>query len=103
MDEAARLLLAEMGGCGTADVEAALEMDTDDRIPIVLGHFVEDGITQNAGIVDHNVEAAKGIHGLVDHSLSGLEIGNATEICGRRASGTFDLLNNLVRRYIICT
>jgi hypothetical protein len=45
---------------GTAHIECAVEMNLDDRVEVLRRHFEEDLVAQDAGIVDHAVDAAKG-------------------------------------------
>ena len=39
--------------------ERALEVDADDRVPLLLGHVEEHAVAQDAGVVDQHVEAGR--------------------------------------------
>jgi hypothetical protein len=66
-------------------------MDPVDQIPVGLFHVLEADIAQNAGVVDEDVDAAKGVNGRLDDGFSILDrvvIGNSLAACG------FDLVND---------
>ena len=53
-----------MGGA-----EGALEVDLDDRVPLGLGHVDHHPVTQDAGVVDEDVEGAEGVDRELDEAL----------------------------------
>ncbi len=59
MDERSALLGAVMFGGSARDKEAAIQVDGNNRSPVILGHFVEDAVAQNPGIVHHRIDPAK--------------------------------------------
>ena len=67
MDEGAALLFAKPADRGARDIIGALEMNGDDRVPIVFGHCVELDIAQDSGRTDHAVDALEMIERGFDH------------------------------------
>src|SRR5579862_6964344 len=92
---AALMLFAPVGACVARDVEAALQMHRDDRIPVFLVHVEDHPVAQDAGIVDHDVELAEVIGGAFDDALGGFEIGHALEVGDRFAAGGADFLDHV--------
>ena len=43
-------------------VEAALQIDADDAVPLLLGHAHEQGVVRDARVVDDDVDRAKGFN-----------------------------------------
>ena len=62
-------LLAKMGRGGAGNIEATLQMHSDDNIPFFFRHFVKNYVAEDAGIVDDTIDLAIGINGLLDHGL----------------------------------
>ncbi len=50
-------------------VEVALEVDVDDRVPLLLGHLPDDAVPGDAGVADQNVEAAERLEHPRHHGL----------------------------------
>ena len=48
----------------------SVDMDAVDQIPVRLFHVLEADISQDTGVVDENIDAAEGINGCLDNSLS---------------------------------
>lgn len=42
-----------------AAVVEAVEVDVNDLIPLIAGHFVEQRVSDDSGVVDQNVNTAK--------------------------------------------
>ena len=38
------------------DIEGAVEIDVDHRVPLLLGHFTELAVARDAGAVDQDVD-----------------------------------------------
>ncbi len=38
-------------------------------VPVLVGHLVEHAVAQDAGRIDHRVQAAEGVQRLLDHAL----------------------------------
>ena len=87
-----------MGGRRPADVERALEMDVDHRVPFLFRHFMENDVAQDAGVVNHDVQPTELVDGLGDHRLAGGEIGDTAEIGLGFAAGVADFLDDFQRR-----
>src|SRR5579875_3218022 len=103
MDEGAALLVAENGSRGPAHGEGALEVDADDVVPIRLGEPVEDYVAQNAGAVDHPVEAAELSGRRVDEAVSGVPVADVAGVeHGLPATGP-DLVDDLLARCCVRT
>src|SRR3546814_10257602 len=76
-DERARFLLAKVLRGRRRDIERAVEVNVDHRFPVVRGHLVKDRIAQDAGIVDHRVDAAEAVERALDDLLRAVGIGDA--------------------------
>ncbi len=76
-------------------------MDVDDRLPVFREHIVEHLVAQDAGGVEHDVQPAKGVAGLLDHRETVVEFGNRTVIRRRLAARRFDLVDDLLRRRLV--
>ena len=98
VDEAAGTLRPEPGRCGPRGVEAPLEVHADDRVPVVLGHLVEDGIAENPRVVDDDVDPPEALDRLLDHPLRGGEIHDAVEVRLRLAARVANGGDRLQRR-----
>ena len=98
MDEAAGFLRPEMVSGGAADIEAALEVDIDDAVPVLLGHAVEDAVAQDAGIVDDDVDPAELIDRLLDDPVGAVPFGDAVAVHHGLAAGAADFVDDLEGR-----
>ena len=90
MHERAGFALAKVGRGGPRHVERPLEVHADDRVPVVLGHLVEDDVTQDPRVVDDPVEAPEIADRLRDHALGGGEVRDRVEVGHRLAAGVPD-------------
>ena len=70
-------------------------MHIDDRIPFGFRHREQHAVTQNSGVVDHDVEIAKGLDCGVDQSFSSGPIAHAVAVSNCLTAHTFDFLHNL--------
>ncbi len=61
-----------LGGC-FATVEDAGEVGVDDGLPFIDGHFLDGFVTENACVVDEDVDTAKLLDGLVEHGVDLVE------------------------------
>lgn len=60
-------------------------MDFVDEVPVGLLHVLEADIAQDTGIVDEDINAAKGINGRLDNRiaiLDGIVVGDGLAACG---------------------
>jgi hypothetical protein len=61
VDDAAVVLFAHHAPGGQGDVEGALEVDVDDRLELLRVHVLERSVSQDAGVVDDDVDLAEGV------------------------------------------
>ena len=76
--------------------EVTLQVDVDDRVPLLLGHRHEHAVAQDAGVVHEHVEASEGVDGGAHQRLA---TGPAGDVVVRRdgfASAGADLLGRLL-------
>ena len=92
------VLLAPVGGRPSGRCEVALEVDGDDRVPLLLGHVDDHPVAQDAGVVDEDVEIAERLDRAVDQALRTLPVGDVVAVDDRFAADGFDLVDNLLRR-----
>lgn len=93
VDDTAKLLLAEDRPGGLGDLVGAINVDREDGIPLLIGHTGKGDILEDTGVVDDNVDTAKGLHGSLDNLVSVKDrvvVGN-----GFTTSGT-DLIDNKI-------
>ena len=86
MHVGARRLQAEMGCRCAGDVEAALEVHIDHRVPLRLAHLVEDAVAENACVVDDRVDSAENIDRLLNHAVRRGPVGNRVRVQHRLAT-----------------
>ena len=48
---------------GVCGIKAALEVNPDNRVPVLFRHLMENHVAQVASIVDDDIDFAEGIHG----------------------------------------
>ena len=65
----AAFLVAEMLGCGTADIKSAIQMHVNHGVPLLFGHLVEHHVAQNAGIIHHAINAPEVIQRAFDNAM----------------------------------
>jgi hypothetical protein len=75
-----------------------LEMDTDDRVPLLLAGVDQHPVADEARVVDEDVQPSEGVDGLLDHRGGSLEIGNVGAVDDRFTAQRLDLLDDLVGR-----
>ena len=71
-------------------------MHLDDRVPIDRAHAVEDAVAQDAGVVDHAVDAAEVVDRRLDDALGALRVGDAVAVRHGDAAGLVDLGDDLI-------
>ena len=96
--EGAALLLAVVFRRGAGDVERAREMHVDHRVPVILGHLVEDHVAQDAGVVHHAVDPAIGVQRALHDALGGIPGGHALGVDHRLPAALLDDRLGLFRR-----
>ena len=100
MHVSAALLLAEMRHGGAGDIEGAIQMHLDHRVPFLDRHVVEHAVAQDAGVVHHHVDAAEIVDRVLHHLLGVFPACHAAGV-GDRAAGAVrlgDLGNDALRR-----
>ena len=78
--------------------EVALEVDVDDRVPLVLGHVEAHLVAEDAGVVDEHVEPTEGLDRLVDERLGAGPVAAVVVVGDGLAAGVGDLVDDLLRR-----
>ncbi len=73
-------------------------MNGDDGVPLGLLHSRDEGVPQDARIVDHDVEAAELTDGLLHQAFRPVSVGDVLGVGHRTAARGDNLVNNLVRR-----
>ena len=80
-----------MGG-----VEVALEVDADDRVPLVLGHREDHPVAQDARVVDEDVQLAERGDRQLDQFPGLFVVGHVTDVGDRAAARRADLVGDLL-------
>jgi len=78
-------------------------MDGDDGVEFFLGHLVENTVAQNTRVIDHTMQSAERILGLLDHPLRGVPIGNALVVKDGFAAFRPDCVDHFLSRSLIVT
>src|SRR5205807_4570918 len=82
-------------------VERALEMNPDHGVEVGLVHLHQRLVTDDAGVVDEDVDLAEGIHRRL-HDLPGaIELDHGVEAGYRGPTGRLDLLAHLDGRALL--
>jgi len=92
-NQASVLLFPEVRPCRVCALVCSLDVNIVDEVPVRLLHVLEADISQDAGIVDENINATKGINGRFDDSFSILDrivVADGLAACGA------DLFDDLV-------
>ena len=92
-DPAVARLLHVRGGVAS-HVERALLVDGHHRVEVGLVHLEERPVADDAGVVDHDVDAPEGVHRGGDDAPGGLEVGDRVVADGGDAALRFDLLHH---------
>ena len=72
-------------------VEAALEVDRDDAIELVIVHFDQRRLLQHTGVVHQHVDTAEGRFRGIEHPPYGSGVGHVGLGGQRAAAGRFDI------------
>ena len=56
-------------GC-LGDFIGAIDMDLIDKLPVLVGHFGEAGVSQNTSVIDHNINATKVVDGRLHNAVA---------------------------------
>lgn len=94
VDDAAKLLLAKMGPGGAGALVGALDVNIDDEVPVGVLDVLEADVAKDAGVIEEDVDAPKGLDGGVDDAMA---VFDAVVVGGSLATGGFDLIDDDVR------
>ena len=73
VDNAAKLLLAEVGPSSLGDLVGAVNVDSVNEIPVLVGQVLERNIAENSGVVDDNVNGTEGLDSGLDNLVTVLD------------------------------
>ena len=76
-------------------------MHVDDAVPVGLAHREHHAVTEDAGVVDQDVEATEGLDRLLDHGLGFVEVSDVGAIDDGFATHALDLFDDLFGRALI--
>src|SRR6058998_3307920 len=89
-------LLAHAAGGVPGAVEGALQVDGDDRVPLLLAHVEDHPVAQDAGVVHQDVDRAELLDRRLDDALGGREVGDAVGVGDRPPAAGADRLHHFV-------
>src|SRR5271163_1545996 len=92
------VLFAPIGAGMTRDIETALQVHGDDRVPVLFIHVEDHAVAENSGVVHHDVELAEIIDGAFDNALGSFEIGDAFEVGHGLAARRADFFHHVFGR-----
>ena len=87
-----------MADRGAHHVEVPPQVHRDDPVPLLFGHVVDHAVAQEPGRVLDDVQAAEGVHGLLNHAVHRRQIGDAFGVGDRLAAGRADLVDHRLGR-----
>ena len=73
-------------------------MNVDHRLKVLDRHLGEALVTQDAGIVDEDVDPSPCVHGVFDHAFCALTVRHRAAVGKGFTAGGFDLGNHLLGR-----
>ena len=91
----------QYGGGEAARDEVTLEVDVDDRVPLLLGHVEAHLVPEDPGVVDEHVEAAELVDRLRDQRLPAVPGGDVVEVRDGPTAGGDDLVGDLLGRALV--
>ena len=75
-----------------------VQVDLDDRVELDFAHLVEEPVAQDAGVVDHPVDASERGQRAADDAFATLRGGDVVGVRHGAAAGGSDLVDHLLRR-----
>jgi hypothetical protein len=81
--------------------EGALEVDLDHRVPLRLAHVGEHAVTEDAGVVDQDVEPAEGLDGGRDEPLGAVPVADVIGVGDGLAAHGLDLVHDVLGRALV--
>ena len=100
-DEPAVAVLLHHPERGPADVEGTLEVHVQNRVEVVVGQLGERLVTQDAGVVDDDVDLAEGVDRGLDDVLAALGRRDRVVVGHRLAAGRLDFVDDLLRGGVV--
>ena len=76
----------------------ALQVDGDDRVPVLFGHAQEVAVAEDAGAVDEDIEPPEAVDGGLDDALAAFDRRDAVEVGDGAAARRQDLVDDVLRR-----
>ena len=92
-DQSSILLLSEIGPSGTSTLVCSPDVNLHDQIPVLILYVLEANVTEDAGVVDENVNAAEVLDGGFDDCLAIL---NAVVVGHSLSAGFSDLIDDYI-------
>jgi len=92
-DHTTVLLLPEMWPRSSCALVCSLDVYLHHQVPVLIFHVLEADIAQNAGIVDEDINSAKGLDRSLDNLVAVLD---RVVVRDGLAASRCDLLDNLV-------
>lgn len=93
VDNTAVLLLEEVGPGSLGDLVGTAGMDVHDWVPEVVVHVGESLVAKDTGVVDYDIDTAKGVNGNLDNSITVLGGVLGTDSLSTHG---LDLIDNIV-------
>jgi hypothetical protein len=93
IDDTSVLLLPEMWPRSSCAFVCSLDVDLHNQIPVLVFHVLEADVAKDAGVVDENIDPAKGLNGSLDDLVAILD---RVVVCDGLAASRCDLLDDLV-------
>ena len=81
--------------------EVTLEVDVDDRVPLLLGHVEAHLVAEDPGVVDEDVEPAELVDRLRDQRLAAVPGRDVVEVGDGLPAGGDDLVDDLLGRALV--
>ena len=78
---------------GSCALVCSLDVYLHHQVPVLVFHVLEADVAQDAGIVDEDIDPAKGLDGSLDDFVAVLD---RVVVCDGLAASGCDLLDNLV-------
>lgn len=80
VDDTTELLFPEVRPGGAGALVGASDMDLHDQVPVLILHVLQADIAEDAGVVEQDVNSAKGLDGRVNDAVTVLDavvVGNS--------------------------
>jgi len=78
---------------GAGDFVGAFDVHPVNQVPVAVVHFVEGLVAQNASVVDHHIDTAKGVEGILHNPVT---VGDRVMIGFGDAAGFANLSHHAV-------